>query len=474
LLHRRALFADVERFVLYDFFTPDGSVDENVFAYSNQHAGERALVVYHNRFAATRGWIRTSVAALMPGPDGARALRQTTLGDSLELSGDADAFLIFRDQVTGLEYLRRCRDLREKGLYVELDAYKRHLFLDFRQARDDAQRRYARLEEALDGRGVPSVAEALQELLLQSILQPFRELMNVDLLSRLIAAQAAAQDAAQGAAQDAAQAVESAEKPAAGLAALPADEPTAEPDAAALADEVERKMLDLLRAVRQFARGAADEAPIAREARRGLELLLEPIPALPPDSPAAPALDYLREQAPAELAAPAAGFAWLFVRGLGRVAGEDGHAERSRAWIDEWKLGRTMSDALRELGLNDSGAASAVALVKILAAWQGWHRLPLDAAAGPAFRQVLETALRDADVRAYLGINRYRDILWFNKEAFERLVWWLMRAACVGLDGATGAEDQARLASAYRVAQALLRAEQQSEYQVEKLLAAAL
>ena len=35
LLHRRYLFADVEQFLLYDFFTPNGSVDEEVFAYSN-------------------------------------------------------------------------------------------------------------------------------------------------------------------------------------------------------------------------------------------------------------------------------------------------------------------------------------------------------------------------------------------------------------------------------------------------------
>ena len=36
LLRRRYLFSGVDRFLLYDFFTPDGAVDENVFAYSNR------------------------------------------------------------------------------------------------------------------------------------------------------------------------------------------------------------------------------------------------------------------------------------------------------------------------------------------------------------------------------------------------------------------------------------------------------
>ncbi len=45
LLHRRYLFSGVENFLLYDFFTPEGGVNEDVFAYSNRVGEERALVV---------------------------------------------------------------------------------------------------------------------------------------------------------------------------------------------------------------------------------------------------------------------------------------------------------------------------------------------------------------------------------------------------------------------------------------------
>ena len=61
LLHRRTLFAGVENFVLYDFYNPDGKVNENVIAYSNQQANEKSLVIYNNKFADTSGWVRTSV-----------------------------------------------------------------------------------------------------------------------------------------------------------------------------------------------------------------------------------------------------------------------------------------------------------------------------------------------------------------------------------------------------------------------------
>ena len=43
-------------------FDPSGSVNEDVFAYSNRLGDERALVIYHNRFASAQGWIRSSVA----------------------------------------------------------------------------------------------------------------------------------------------------------------------------------------------------------------------------------------------------------------------------------------------------------------------------------------------------------------------------------------------------------------------------
>jgi glycosidase len=125
LLHRRRVFAGVENFFLYDLFTPEGGVDENVFAYTNRFGDERGLVIYHNRFADTRGWIKTSAAYLENGQ-----LVQKSLADGLGLP--SDGYVIFRDFVTNLEYIRSCREMREQGMYVELGAYKCHTFLDFR------------------------------------------------------------------------------------------------------------------------------------------------------------------------------------------------------------------------------------------------------------------------------------------------------------------------------------------------------
>jgi 4-alpha-glucanotransferase len=172
LMQRRSVFADVRNFLLYDFYTQEGSVNEDVFAYSNcagnslESATERCLVLYHNRFAEARGWIRVSAASsVKTGRGDHRELVQKTLGQGLGLHDDGSYFCIFREHVSGLEYIRNSQELHSQGFYVELGAFKYQVYLDFREVADNEERHYARLAALLGGRGVPSIEDALREML---------------------------------------------------------------------------------------------------------------------------------------------------------------------------------------------------------------------------------------------------------------------------------------------------------------------
>ncbi len=179
LLHRRALFAEARHFLLYDVSTGDGGVNEDVFAFSNRRGGERALVVYHNRFASAQGWIRSSAAyATKDGEGGAKVLRQRTLGEGLGLSAEEGRWVVFRDAVAGLEYLRESRKLVEEGLWVDLGAYACHVFLDFRELVDGPTGQIRRLAERLGGAGVASVEDALRELQLEPVHRPLLALLQ--------------------------------------------------------------------------------------------------------------------------------------------------------------------------------------------------------------------------------------------------------------------------------------------------------
>jgi len=185
LFHRRYLFAEATDFLLYDVFDQGGWVNEDIFAYSNGRGHERALIVYHNKYAEARGWIKTSAAYSVADGSGGRKLVQRTLAEGLGLHSEGDWYALLREQRSGLEYIRRSSDLAQDGLYVELHAYGCQVFLDIHELHDGPSGQLRRLAEKLGGRGVPSVVEALREMQLEPLRVALGGLIEAGALGRV-------------------------------------------------------------------------------------------------------------------------------------------------------------------------------------------------------------------------------------------------------------------------------------------------
>ena len=194
LLKRRWLFAESENFLLYDFYRSDGQVDENVFAYSNRSGTERALVVYNNHYGSTVGATDYSAAYA---DKGAGELRRRRLAEGLGLSGDRSVILSFRDSLAGLEYLRRASEIFDHGFSCDLHAYQSHVFLDWRELRSTEDEPWDRLCNQLNGRGVPSLEEAMVNLELEPVHVALCHVLEPD-VEHLLAEAAVAQVAAGG------------------------------------------------------------------------------------------------------------------------------------------------------------------------------------------------------------------------------------------------------------------------------------
>jgi glycosidase len=165
LLRHRKLFAESANFVLYDFWTDNGTVNENVFAYSNRLGDQRAVILYNNSYSSTHGTIHLSAASM---DKGSGTLRQTRLGDGLALSG-YDIIVAYRDASTGLEYLRRAVDFHHHGFTIGLRGYQYAVLLDWRELRSTAAAPWDRLCDALHGEGVHSLDSALSLLRLRPL-----------------------------------------------------------------------------------------------------------------------------------------------------------------------------------------------------------------------------------------------------------------------------------------------------------------
>jgi hypothetical protein len=230
----------------------------------------------------------------------------------------------------------------------------------------------------------------------------------------------------------------------------------------------------------------ADVDNLAAEVRRSIEGLLK-VPVLKTEFPWSrsrkykQALSFLDQDSllsDGDLARWGTLLAFLFTRPLGKLQYENPEdaAEQSRTWIDEWLLGKMIAITLQDLGLDEQSAWQSVGLIRLLTGHQAWWNA--ETTKKDQAVRVLQDWLRDGEIQRYLGINRYQGILWFQKESFETLMWWFYTAAVI--DGiASGDEEQADPSSVAKevvachdlIAQ-LLQAEQQSDYQIEKLLAA--
>jgi hypothetical protein len=175
-------------------------------------------------------------------------------------------------------------------------------------------------------------------------------------------------------------------------------------------------------------------------------------------------------------------FAWLFTRKLGKLLYEENYDEQSRSWIDEWMLGKIIANALQDMELSQEAAWRQVNLVKLLTSSQGWCAAEGNEKADAY--AVLQSWLKDESVQAFLSINRYQGVLWFNKESFEEMLWWLFAVSVADKSPAYINPEETNvvvdwqgwwrtIAPCFEIIEKLQAAEALSDFQVEKLLATA-
>src|SRR5579859_5805240 len=447
LLHRRHLFAEVHEFLLYDFYTDDGHVNENVFAYSNREGDERVLVVYHNRYAHTRGWIRVS-CAYAEKSHGNR-LRQRTLGDSFALSTDLSMFVTYRDALTGLAYLQRSRDLAERGLCIDLQAYQCHVFLEWRDLRDDGMHPWGLLCDTLAGRGVSSLEDALRELQLKPVHDALRAVVDPALAEALADCVAKPESTATKARilsvletarhrtglflAETRRYVASGSGKTAGL--MPDEKWSGDQDAA------EQVFVEQLGAALRLATlQDQDENP-------------DELPSWPEEARAVLPVGEVPHQK--AIAIWSMMLAWCAVDALGHLQNPTEHESASARLFDALRLRDPLGAAFAAAGLVDDERWRAAARLRASFAHSSLVIAPFN-------------WLHDPDVAWVVGIHKYEDVSYLVKEQFERLLWWMNLRALLEI-AATQPPDVEKLLTVQKQIKVRMLAAQDAGYRVETL-----
>ena len=398
LLHQRQVFAGVEHFWLYDFKTADGNVDENVFAYTNSDGHQNALVIVHNRFGTTKGTLRWSVSQM---DKRTRSMVQRKLTDALNIPPRSDDYVIFRDQISGLEYIRPSTEIDECGFEIELQAYQYHVFLDFHIVSDDRDHTYRQVCDHLHGRGVPSIQDAIQELTLQPILKPFEQIANSGYLSYLIQSRSGLDGKA---------------------------------PSRALLDEFERKYRAILTGIAQAGHEIHEPDLAVKALRQQMEWTLR-LPGLSQALPVPASARY--NAAVKDLMTPLADqyrpwliiFSYIFTHGLGKLLNPADPVNQTQTVMEEWRLRQTLQQAYQALDMNSSSAAEISEAQGLMVGLQGWVNLT----SGMSLEKKLTTWLSTPEIQRFLRINRYKGVLWFSKEQWEHFLNILLQLAALDI-----------------------------------------
>jgi len=455
LMKRRHVFSGSVDFCLYDFRDHDGNVNENVFAYSNRAGDERALIFYNNSYFQTSGWISRGAVAI-PQKDG--TAKQDSLCEALGLHGDNRFFTIFREQRSGLWYIRSSKEIAERGLFATLNGYETQVFLDIQEKEDaiDArpdtwQSRWSLLNHSLNGRGVPNLEEAALDILLGEIYAPFREILSPQRMETLTSFFAPSKDSGSPPPSPH-EFIESFRKPI--IAFITAAEK--------YLDGGNGKYLPWRSKKPASAAEYFETATPAESYSLYEEKAWEQWSACLENILKSPALKGSKKTTDAkpELAVMALGYNALTL--FRSIAADDAPAELAA----HWQLDRITRECLEKAGLPADEARRGVeialaVMTRASLAMDGiYSKAKTPGELGAAI--ILENY--DApDFRKILGVNRFDDVTWFNKEAFNECL--LLAPFFISMEPA--AKNHIETIAA--VAEAFRRVEKASGYRLEDL-----
>ena len=466
LMKRRYLFSGSANFRIYDLYREGGSVDENVFAYSNRAwAGggeEKALIFYNNSYHETSGWIRVSDPAI-PFEGGTR---RDSLSEALALHSENQYFTLLREQKSNLWFIRSSKAISENGFFAGLKGYETQVFVDIYEVEDNAKGHWARLNHELDGSGTPDPLAAIKDIFLGELYYRFTEFLKPEIIENLFDLSgkefALLKELAGEYIKTASRFISGAD--------WDAWQPSGQKESSSTKNKEEEKDVikfmeipfDLI--MKEF-ESFMDRLPKIRSRLKEIKT---------------PFFIDISKRINNEqlLGAVILGYGLLSL--LRPVIGKEANGSHAASLVfTHWDLGRKLKETLCRFGASENEAWKIVDIARVVlsktppqdqSAWPGGAASlkegKFDAAETAAL--IIKENYLDEDFRRILGINHFDDITWFNKEGFEdalfysSLLFLVESVVEISID-----ERIERIAKIYDV---LKKAEEKSGYRFDKLL----
>ena len=388
-------------------------------------------MVYNNRFGESSGWIKQSAPYLVKdGNEG--QLHQSDLADALQLHGNHDDLVLFRDNNSKLWFLRKLGEIRERGMHFDLQAYSHQVLLDFQVVSGP---QFNTLFEIYNGQGIADLGGALEEIDFAPLLQPLRAVINPQTLKALT------------------------------------EPPLSSAEESFPGDQHQETLTQLLMA----GKSQPEAFDLDEASQRAKELLitlsnpekLDGKLALSAMVTTRSAYDNLMDKLESDPRRRYALVVWAILSNLAGPGNQLRAQELNRAISQRKPVVNLINRTLGQLGFTEYESWKATQVIQTLIT----DLQPLEEEVSP--RSLLEKWVEDSSVKTYLEINEYNGIRWFNKEQFENLLWYQRAARLLTLAVDQESDSTEILGAILRQEQhfsAISEAEEKSEYQLDKLI----
>lgn len=417
ILKKRKIFSDIENFRFFDFQTEYGT-DENVFVYTNKFKKDKGLFIYNNVYRETKGCIKDSVS--YKDTESGKKIRES-ITDVLELTDSPKCYLIYKDMTEGLEYIVSAKDIFEKGLCFNLKAYEYHLLMNFRVVMDDEWAHYGKLWDYLKGKGVPSIKEAYDDIVLGPLHAQLKRIFNREVFDSLW------------------KEYETKEK-----------------------DDLKKyyffeKVADSFKIAKEYAGGFEDGQDVTDTIYRDWRFILN-----------TNWKNHVNEDIITEKGAVYAMILWMMLRHFGQMKYGIDDPVLSASFVDEWKL----KDYILALIPEDEYICSKEGVLETVV-----HIIKTEYWTYPVFEgdKTLDEALKDFILLDSTGkiikVNRFDNILWFNRECALMLAELMKLASYINCDKIKNQKKKTLvLRLTEKLAAKAKNACEKSEYKLDNLL----
>jgi len=412
LLSRRPLFSDVKYFLIYDFLLENGTSNENVFVFSNQYKTERSLVIFHNKYEEIKGWIRSAKRPVHA--QGMLKWEDISFSEALGFTGKQDHYVIFKDQISNLEYIRNSEELKQNGLFKELGAFKYSVFLNFREVKDE-NGLYSELAEYLQGGGAEQIDRSLNKIRYKEMIQDFSELFSPQILNKFIE--------------------------------LKKD--SSELSINRFLAETEIRLLNVIKSLyKEFYPERVDDDQV--------KVILNDLKHWFFDEKGELEINNLIDLLL---------LSWIIVSGLIQSK-KNIEIETDRNWIKQLFWAEIIADSLLEMNYHLPAVLVEAILISLIINQDLWQKLD-----SKNHKTILTNLIKEINTRTVLKINKYHDILWFDNDMFEILITLLRLVNINNLKSNTEIDPKNEFLQKFNLfIEKIRKAKQFSEFQVQKLI----